>query len=443
MFKKVNFFLVGLIFSFLTSNTALANLIQLDEANSSQMLDYEILVLRAELATQSENLEDFALNFQQLQNYAAPETFIERYKNLEAYFNQEVKSQLAGRGVFSSIEKVENIVLLLPLSGDFGIVGQAMQEFLERNLAGKRIHTLDIDIYDSMAELWGLVQMFEPDLIIGPLRQHQAQELAKYNKHIPNITFASLENPEQYPNVLARASSKSATEKFFGNVFKILNPSETTWLMDKSQEAKEQYALVMDLVSQPDKSLVLQKADLSQGVDKALAEAIGAQEALKRKNWLQHVVQNSLEFEGYVRQDKSLIFILSDQLHAEQLAPLIKYHGLKTPVVWLPTSLPSIEMFYNNLDNWQETYALLPAHFLFQLTEIPPQNPDEYQVGLFYALAEVAIDLIEQANMPKPFQLNTQLGKVEVHSDGYYLMPRLVKLVKNKFVYTELSEMYP
>lgn len=407
------------------------------------MLDYEIIVLKAELAAQTGDLEAFTYKFQELQNYSVPNKFLERYKTLEAFFNLETQPNLVGRGVFASANTAQNIVLLLPLSGDFALVGHAMQEVLERRLVGKRIHVLDTDIYDSMGELWNLVQMFEPSLIVGPLLKPQAEELAKYNHNLPNIVFSSLDNPEKHPNFLARASNNAVNAKFFSEVFDLLNPAETSWIVDKSKIAQEQYDLATSLTSDADNKVLLQKIVIGQGVDKALSEAIGAEEASKRRSWLQHVVQTPLEFGGYVRQDKSLILILSEQLQAEQLAPLVKYHGLKTPVLWVPTNLPSIDMFYNNLENWQETYALFPAHFLFQLSEIPSQNLQESQVGLFYALADLAIDLIEQANMPKPFRLNTQLGKVEVHSDGYYLMPRLVKLADNKLVYTELNKIYP
>ena len=418
---------------------------RIDEQQVSQMLDYEILLLRAEIALKSDDHQAFDDYMQQLDRYIAPEKFRTRLETLRLQWQMKTDDQVDLRVKFEEAVDAESVVILLPLSGSYSEAGHAMLEPIEKGLANRKTFVIDTHLYEDMDELWNLVKLFDPELIIGPLLKNKAQAIADRNQKIPMLLFTSIARIEKNtPHILSMASSAETYYKALQPLFEDVAYEEIAWLTDRSDVS-------IDLVSLVDQTLqaygdplsegrakayspfLLETQTLSGGVDKTLAKLMGAEESLGRKNWLQRTLGRSLEFEHYARRDKRFLMVLTAQNYAIQVRPLVDYLHLNMKVIWLPVDLPDPKKFQSSLSNWHDTYVLMPRFFIYQNAKFLQSEAEKEKVGLFHALGDLAVHLIRLSKQPRPFRVRHELDEIEIGNDGrYYLKPKMFKLDRDK-----------
>lgn len=426
---------------------------QLDENNSTEILDYEILLLRAEIAHKTTRIEAFNSYMNRLEKFVPPEQFATRFEVLQILWQQmagfapenpnanpvenagEGSVETSAAASFASAKTAKTIVIMLPLTGDYATAGQVIVEKLELAFASEKTYIIDSSLYDDMDELWSLAKMFSPDLVIGPLSKPKAQAIANRNQSIPMLTFTSIEkNALEKPHILSLASMNQSYALAFRELFETIEPHNQAWLQDGSRSAKELVKLINQPSAKGEKETAteLVSAEVIQyGVDRSLAKLMGSEASLGRKNWLAKTIGSSVEFDVRPRRDKKVIVALMSQRQAVQVAPMVNYYQLKMPVIWVPTDLPSLEKFQQNLPNWQATYSLLPANLTYQFTDATNVNSTEQKVGLFHALAELAVDLVKYADNEKPFRFKHDIGWVFVDLDGtYYLEASIYRMHK-------------
>lgn len=423
-------FLMILLVGF--SADAQASKKQIDEENTSAMLDYEILLLRAEIAFKAEDLANFNQYMLQLDKFYPPNSFVTRADVLQVLWQQMDFSKLLSKlttdsSGFSKAKDAKTIVVLLPQSGDFGEIGQQMLEVIEPAFINRQVYVIDSSLYEDMNELWGLVKMFEPELIVGPLTKDKAQKIANLNQTIPMITFASIDKDDvSKSNILSMASINQTYLRKLDQLLGNLDFSSLVWLHDESKTAQE---LIQQIQQNRADKVALDLEKIQLGVDRTLAKLMGSQASKERKNWLAKSIGASLEFNSRTRKDKQLIVALTSASQAIQIAPMMDYYQLKLPVLWVPTELPPVEVFAKNLHEWQTTYSFLPAYLTYQLQDKSLENNLENKVGLFHALADLALDLISYSDQVKPININHGLGEIYIDEDNnYYLEAGIYQL---------------
>ncbi|MBE0494536.1 MAG: hypothetical protein IBX48_09380 [Thiomicrospira sp.] len=403
-----------------------------------RLIDYEILLLKTEIALRNSELGVFAQHMQQLETQKTPDQFVDRFDYLQQQMRLMDTTEPQPRVEFSGAVDAQSIVVLLPLSGPYAEAGQTILAPIQQAFANKKVYVIDTELYLDMSELANLVNLFNPDLIIGPLERHKAESFLHNNIHKPVLLFTSIQ--QSYSHVRSLASSAEVNAAALQPLLASIKPQYVGWLVDDSASSDPFIGQVERQFSQPElfglnpieqsfPSLVIEPELLKGGVDKSLARLVGAEQSTARINWLRRTIDRSVESNHYVRQDKSLLVAAVPHQQAIQLAPLMGYYGYNYPIIWVPTQLPDLKIFNLSLSSWQKTYALIPRYFVYEQAVSNKKDEENINIGLFSALAEIAVEMIRRSNQPMPYVINSQIGRIEVKQDGkYYLLPELFEL---------------
>ena len=438
-----------------------------------QQIEFEIQLLRAEIAHRNGDHVQFIQHMHQLSRFLQiPPRFEARYQRLQQLWSQLIPNRSQNTPDFSKASQAQEIVILLPLSGTYAPAGHHLLEALQAGLPDKKVFVIDTDLYDNMIELWSLVKLFNPDLIIGPLERDKAQSFLEEGMPIPTLLLTSIE--KDYPHVRSLADIASSYTEALFPWLTYQTIDSIVWLSDTSHQAKEilekvevqlathktepasqQEPAQLEQGSQdqeteslsnpnsPNAQPIIQPILINGGLDQTLARTLGVEQSAARHLWLQRTLGRSLEFNPRVRKDKTHLIALLPIGQAQQLKPLLDYHQLNLPILWIPTQLPAAELFSNRLTSWQQTQALLPYHLLYPyqtMKKNPNQSAEEVQVGLLHALANLATTLLQESHQPLPYETETEIGKVRVNADGhYYVLPTLVEIGQGKLSVKEFE----
>ncbi|UQB41693.1 hypothetical protein JX580_08430 [Thiomicrospira microaerophila] len=414
-----------------------------DQGSNSQqkiaLLDFEILLLRTEIALRNGEQGLFLVNMYQLAQKTVPDQFKSRY---EALIHQQGRLEPIPQfeSGFSSVADARDIVVLLPMSTGLAQASSAIVEVFNQAFEGRRLHFLDTDLYQDMSELVRLVKLFNPDLVIGPLERQKAEAFNQYNLQVPTISFSSMEITRPY--LLSPSSHAVVFYQTLIPMLEKLDFNRIIWLTDGSDFSKTLMGEIKAWYLQQGVSTeALDQFQLEAGVDKSLGSVLGASQSDVRSSWLQRTLGRNLEVETYVRRDKTLLVAVLSQQQALQVKPLLNFYGRDIDFLWLPSDLPDIKVFVNSQTSWQQTYALLPAHFTQQLTSGLKNNAEALEIGLFHALANLVATLVKRAESSLPFQVPTDVGHLVVDQSGrYHFLPSLFFLDQGRLRQTMLDE---
>lgn len=406
--------------------------------SEAQRIDFEILLLRTELAVLDDDVMALQRHMRRLESIRAPEHYALRLQALNTSW-QRIKATLPAahiarqsRAEFASAASARNIVILLPLSGRYAEASLSLLNPLQSALPDDSTFVIDTDLYQDMSELWELVRLFSPELIIGPLEADKAQAFVEQDFQIPTILFTQIEHSQPHirslkPSLLSHAHHLLAQLEHKAGL-------NIVWLTDGSESAQKLVEMVeLSYSATTGMPVSSQSASIEQGLDRALSGLIGAHESKARAAWLQRTLQRNIEFNEYVRKDQPILIALVPQRTALQIAPLLDFYQNPLHLVWLPTQLPDLQQFLQTKKQWQNTWALLPGHFLVDLKSFYNKNGDEEKLGLFYALGALAVEMIRQSRQNLPYLGEFEFGQLEIFEDGRYgLVPQLYFLHNGK-----------
>lgn len=446
--------LAGLVLVMAASLLVWPSSASLAEPEASQqehirLIDYEILLLRAEIALRNAQRGLFLQYMQQLGQQKTPPQFVARLEQLRqqlAQIDVREDAEVVQIG-FDTANKAQNIVILLPLSSAYAEAGQAILEPIQQAYADRRVYVLDSDLYEDMTELWELVKLFSPDLIIGPLERNKAEAFYAQNVQTPSVIFTSIQ--AHYPYLRSLAPSAVSYLKGLEPLLTEVDWHRIGWVTDSSPLSED---FVVELAAfysaQGIDDSVVRTEPLQAGVDRTLSRLFGVEQSNARKNWLQRTLGRQLEFDAYVRADKRLVVAFLSHQQAIQLSPLLDYYGRNLPVIWVPSQLPEMRMFKASLDSWQSTHALLPSHFVFEYRQPDQKSDENINVGLFHAMGEMTIEMVRRSAQgldgvqPEPFV--TKLGLVQLTERGqYYFLPELFELKQGRVNRASFENLMP
>ncbi|WP_044409837.1 type 1 periplasmic-binding domain-containing protein [Thiomicrospira microaerophila] len=405
------------------------------------VLDFEILLLRTEIALRNGERGRFLINMHELSNQVVPAEFQARWnflnRELEALAVEQVE-----QSQFRSARYARDIVLLLPLSSAISDASRVMAEVFEREFSGRRVHLIDTDLYEDVQALWALVKLFNPGLIIGPLEKHKAEPFYALDPQIPAISFTPLAT--HLPYVRALASNSFSQIQYLAPILDRLDVTRIAWLTDRSAQANQLMQDVEAFYQQRGVSgALIERFYLEQGVDRSVSAMLGVNQSVVRQNWLHSTLGRTIETAPYVRADKRLVIGVMPQSSALQIKPLLDFYQRTSPFLWIPTQSPSVEHFRNRQSSWQSTYALFPAHLTQKWVSLADQDNLNSEVGLFRALAKALVKLVETAEQPLPYSVTTEMGEMSVNAVGHYqFLPSLILLDKGQLTPVALEKIY-
>ncbi len=384
-------------------------------------IDAEILLLKAELSRKNgepTHVKAYLDSLKAVDKSLLSPVMQLRIQRLEAYLQQTSSDKVEESDKLDYVFNPKEVVVLLPLTGDYAQIGRAIKKGLKEEFANVKLKFYDTEVFDSMLELWNLIKLSQPTFIIGPLRQGKAQVLNDFDTRIPTLLLNEVNSPKSYVRSISlnrdkhvRPLIQQLVEHQLKGISLIVDNTKASQDMLKAfQENWAQYSL-----AHPDdvKGFRISVQKFDKRMDSTVNHLVNANRSDIRKNWLQKNIKHKLYFNERSRQDLDVVISLVSQRQAIQVPPLLKFFHLgSVQHFWLPSELPTVKNFKKGIGFWRSTYALLPKYFANAVIQtIKSGEADDNQVGIFHAFGLLAAKVAESAN-DLSVQQSSSLGRV-------------------------------
>jgi len=271
---------------------------------------------------------------------------------------QEQNPQLAiGQSVIASLApdmddappKLENIALLLPLSGTYSKPATAIRDgflasyYAQSNLDNNSGNSPMLRIYDTGETNSNILAIYQQaidngaDIVVGPLRKNAIKEIAlNANHNVPTLVLNQLDQPDFYsrnfyqfslsPEDEARQTAKRAWLDGYNRAVVIFPNNK--WGKRVSNAFKNAWdELGGETVTET--TYNSKKTDFSKSIKSLLA----IDKSGDRRRALSRLLKTRLKFEPRRRQDIDFVFMLAFPKQARLLPPQLKfYHAGNIPI---------------------------------------------------------------------------------------------------------------
>lgn len=257
----------------------------------------------------------------------------------------------------------QNIAVLLPQSGAYQQMGQAVQNGLLTALQ-KRDQSASIKIYDttqkSMSQLYQQAVSDGCDMIIGPLTKPHVQAFVKAVDHQDNnIPIVSLNYTNQLPQsshilefgLSPQQSARQAADSAWrrgANRFLVIQ-QKGPWfnkVVNAFQNSLQQKG-----------GQIAEHIVVNNKLKLQIAQALGVNQSQVRAHYIRNILQEEPIFTARRRQDIHGIFLSAPPQKAREINPLIKfYYGGDIPIY-------STSLIYDGKQQPHKNSDLDPIHF--------------------------------------------------------------------------------
>jgi len=152
----------------------------------------------------------------------------------------------------------------------------------------------------------------------------------------------------------------------------------------------------------------------------------------ERKRWLQRKIDSNLVFKPRAREDIEVVVSFVSERNAIQVAPILAFYQLTNiPHVWFPVKTPNARFLSENPASWQRSYAALPPYLYYAWQKRTQQSELPVKSGLFYALGQLAIEIVNDSTISDGLELYVEKGFGAIASDSsgqFYLLPIIYSL---------------
>ncbi len=428
----------------LTSNTQIAQNDYLE--NQVDRIDQEIIILRAELARKNNDLNQVKIYINQLNRMVVLPVFQKRLAVLKLYLTMAKRSSQTSYSSSSSnaldsylyvgsneplkfpdVSEKSIIVVLLPLTGPYEQAGNKVLAGLTGALEAVSFQgslaVFDTAIYKTVFELWEIVKYYDPDFIFGPLQKQKALQWQALNSGIPTFYFNSMDHLFGHERALSPSKSKGLDQ-----VLSVLNNSQFRNLLvltDSSESSKKLEPQFYQAWSSLNSRGQYQYQPIERTVGQSIEAAINVNHSKERYHWLQKVTGRRFEFTPRPRRDFEAVVTFIPLNKAIQVGPILDFYQLtQVTHIWYPSQTPSLDSLRKSLTSWQQTYAVLPVYNQAELTLNKLHAQQEEINGLFYALGQVAIEIVKNPAISdgQNLHINTEFGAISSNTIGQFHM---------------------
>lgn len=433
--------------------------------NQVERIDQEIMLLRAELARKNNDVNQVQIYINQLNRMVVLPIFQQRLAVLKLYLtmakrasktspnssNNALNSYLYVGSIeplkFPDVSEKSIIVVLLPLSGPYEQAGNKVLSGLTNALEAisfqGSLAVFDTALYETVFELWEVVKYYDPDFIFGPLQKQTALQWQELNSGVPTFYFNSMDYLLGHERAFSPSKSKGLDQ-----VFSILDNNQfhnVLALTDSSESSKKLEAEFYQAWSSLNSQGQYQHQPIERTVGQSIEAAMNIQRSKERYRWLQKVTESTLEFTPRPRQDFEVVVTFIPQNKAIQVDPILEFYQLtQVTHVWYPNQIPNLDSLYKSLSSWQKTYAVLPVYNRAKLALNNPRSQSEDKNGLFYALGQLAVEIVKNPAISdgQNLSVNTEFGAMSSNTTGqFHLLPVVYWVDQGVFErVTEFSE---
>ncbi|MDX1351440.1 MAG: penicillin-binding protein activator [Thiomicrorhabdus sp.] len=401
-------------------------------------LDQEILILRAEMSKKNGDVEQVERYLTQLnKQYVLPE-FKARVARLQGYVESVPKKNTSIYSLFSHAKNIDFpmhnpnavVAIVLPVSGVYGQVGADIQSAIQTGLtqagfAGKLI-AIDSAIYDSAFEIWEVLKYYEPNFIFGPLEKSKIAQWQALKTGVATLYFNDTTTFTHYEFSLSPSKLAGLEQVFqtlnqgaYQRILVLKNKSESSQMLEQAfNQAWLNLNSAQDYIT----------SEIDRTVGQSIDEGLNVLLSNQRKNTIQNLLQEPLEFTARTRQDIEAVVSFVPQSEAIQIAPYLNFlptQGVITHI-WYPSKTPSSAYLMSHLDAWQQTFAILPANLMVNSQKNNSQSQLNFKNGLFYALGQVAIEIVKNPSLSSTVDslVETDYGVYLRNANGqFHLLP--------------------
>lgn len=434
--------------------------------NQVDRIDQEIIILRAELARKNNNLNQVKIYINQLNRMVVLPVFQKRLAVLKLYLTMAKRSSQTSSDSSSSnaldsylyvgsieplkfpdVSEKSIIVVLLPLTGPYEQAGNrvlsGLTDALEAVSFQGSLAVFDTAIYKTVFELWEIVKYYDPDFIFGPLQKQTAQQWQALNSGIPTFYFNSMDHLFGHERAFSPSKSKGLDQ-----ILSIMNNSQfqnVLVLTDSSESSKKLEAEFYQAWSSLNSRGQYQHQSIERTVGQSIETAMNVNRSKGRYRWLQKMAGSTFKFTPRPRHDFDAVVTFIPLNKAIQVSPILDFHQLtQVTHIWYPNQTPSLDSLRNSLSSWQQTYAVLPVYTQAELALNKSNPQQEERNGLFYALGQVAVEIVRNPTISdgQNLHINTEFGAVSSNTIGqFHLLPVVYWVDQGVFEHvTEFSE---
>lgn len=433
-----------------------------------EQLDLEILLLKMQLVLTKKELGEAkqyqnrliaiwqSLPLDRLEEGPKWQVLQQQFNALQQQLAQLQQEEALLKRAEGFAVNTETILVFLPMTGPYASAGQALLQGIEDSLPLEQsVKVFDTELYDSMVSLWELAQLFEPTLILGPLRKEQLQQWIQLQVPIPTLAFNRVPEIVSTPYVKSLAPNRTDDITYLVQWLQQYHYQHIALLYEdsvKGQALKQKFDQAwLDLskthtsveVGRIDDAKIIGNApritaiEVSDRLDGALAKLLHIPASNERAGWLQRTLKTPLHHLPRGRRDFDVVVSFLPYESASQVTPLLQFYHLDQVLsVWLPTEVPLVEKFVSNLAFWQATLAVLPNYFALQVQRFKQSHrssqvektdfsKESVDVGIFYALGELAVLVMARMDALAVQPVQTSLGRVIYQQSHFHLWPTL------------------
>ncbi|MGF1725818.1 penicillin-binding protein activator [Photobacterium nomapromontoriensis] len=232
------------------------------------------------------------------------------------------------------IAQLDNVALLLPLSGRFEQSGKAVRDgFINAMLDDtERDPNTELTVYDTEAEpisaIMAKLEQSGAELVIGPLRKDKITEFQQLNKN--NITLLALNEPDQSNMTQGNAcyfalSPEQEAEQAARHLFAQGHQYPMVLAPGNSFGQRVSHAFIEQWQQLTGKSPATRQFSSRQQIQQEIAAVFGLTDSQARINQMKQVLgTNDLEGQPRSRRDTDAVYLIANMNELTLLKPFIE-----------------------------------------------------------------------------------------------------------------------
>lgn len=234
-------------------------------------------------------------------------------------------------------QQARKVSVLLPLSGRLANAARAIQDGMiaaqinEGNL-------IDLQFYDTnsadIATLLRKIQTDNTDLVIGPLQKSKVQELVNTGTRLPVLTLNYLANGSPPPNIVQYGLAAEDEAKQLSELALAADLNRVLVLHTSKDWAVRAADSFVSYWERADREVIRERLSIEKNYNEEIATALDVDQSKTRKQRLQSLMGEQLEFQTRRRQDIDSIVVFANSTQLASIKPLLAYHYAgKVPVL--------------------------------------------------------------------------------------------------------------
>lgn len=249
---------------------------------------------------------------------------------------------------------VQKVAVFLPLSGRYKQIGKAVRNGMLKQALGSP-NPIELRFYDSAnkSQLESNYQdalNHKADAIVGPIQKDAIQVLAEIS-HLPTLFLN--EKPTSFGKTFLFATPSEAGQ-IAGKLSQLNTQRIGVFYKPEGRSAQLQTDLVSIWQGDERRTVSQYYSSKTHEIRRSFDQLLNIDKSRQRKINLRHLLHRPLSFQPRPRQDLQAIVLLGNNREAAIVNPMLKFYGLKIPLIGSSLIMP---IHFSENDNLRRDLA--------------------------------------------------------------------------------------